>query len=214
MKSIILFLIIGLGYLLVKTFFDVNESIIDLKSRNQNQMVSWTDTQSNQYLLIRLSDITIPELIPKIYQSISMKIPNYDVHSFQNSAQVIKSLKNGTTQIIREPILAIKATHAIKLTNNKFITGSIRDVGISPNKTPILIPYLSNFETGTNKLAGSPIKNRIIQMDKILYLDQDHREPIRVDGLGKLYLAQIYTHMDIPIYVLEPQGSNSNLIQF
>lgn len=48
---------------------------------------------------------------------------------------------------------------------------AVRVVGETDKKKTVLIPYSSHLD-GT-KLDGNTIKGRIIQMDKLLYLDQD-----------------------------------------
>lgn len=221
-KILIIILILTLVYLAYIALFTkemaICETMINLTDnvKNQNQYVTYTDKNKVDYVMIRLGDIKDDrgepnrELISQLYENISKLIPDYDKHVGQDTKQVVESLQKGTTQILREPILAIKAVDAIKLTYNNLITVAVRDVGEVNKKKTILIPYSSHLE-GV-KLEGNTIKNRIIQLDKLLYLDQDSKVPSSVIELNKLYLQEIDQHDDIKIYVLKASGEDSNQI--
>ncbi len=221
-KILTIILILAMIYLAYIALFTkqmtICETMINLTDnvKNQNQYVTYTDKNKVDYVMIRLSDIKDDNgepnrpLIAHLYEQISKILPDYDKHVGQDTKQVVKSLQKGTTQILREPILAIKAVDAIKLTHNNLITVAVRDVGNVDKKKTILIPYSSHLD-GT-KLDGNTIKGRIIQLDKLLYLDQDNKEPSSVMELNKLYLQEIYQQADIKIYILKASGESSNEI--
>lgn len=221
-KILTIILILGILYLAYIAVFTnkptVCETMINLTDnvKNQNQYITYTDKNKIDYVLIRLSDIKDNKgnpdmkLMATLYEKISKLVPNYDKHVGQNTKQIVESLQKGTTQIIREPILAIKAVDAVKLTHNNLITVSLRDVGESNKKKTVLIPYSSHLENA--KLDGRNIKGRIIQLDKLLYLDQDKHEPSTIIELNKLYLHEIHHHDDIKIFILKSTGQNSNEI--
>jgi hypothetical protein len=221
-KILIIILIIVILYLAYIALFTkdmaICETMINLTDdvKNQNQYVTYTDKNKIDYVMIRLSDIKNDKnevdrvLISQLYEKISKVIPDYDKHVGQDTKQVVESLLKGTTQIIREPILAIKAVDAIKLTHNNLITVAVRDVGEVDKKKTVLIPYSSQLDG--IKLDGNTIKGRVIQMDKLLYLDQDSKDPSTVMELNKLYLQEIHQHSNINIYVLKAIGESSNEI--
>lgn len=215
-KILIIILILTLVYLAYIALFTKQmtmcETMINLTDniKNQNQYITYTDKNNIDYVMIKLGDIKDYKgepnrlLISQLYEKISKLIPDYDKHVGQDTKQVVESLQKGTTQILREPILAIKAVDAIKLTHNNLITASVRDIGEIDKKKTILIPYSSHLEHA--KLEGNMIKNRIIQLDKLLYLDQDNKTPSSIIELNKLYLQELYQYSDIKIYILKDSG--------
>ena len=214
---ILILAIVYLGYIFTERVA-ICETMINLTDsvKNQNQYVTYTDTNKIDFVMIRLEHIkgdngeTNRPLISQLYEKVSELIPDYDKHVGQETKQVVESLQKGTTQIMREPILAIKAVDAIKLTHNNLITVSIRDVGDFDNKKTILIPYTSHL--ADSKLDGNTIKGRIIQLDKILYLDQESRDPSTIMELNKLYLHEIHQENGIKIYAIKGSGEDSNEI--
>lgn len=221
-KILTLILIFGLLYLVYVALFtdrkSICETMINLtdNTKNKNQYVTWTDANKNDYVLIRLSDIKDDngqvhrQLSSQLLDSLSKLIPDYDKHVGQNTKQAVESLKNGNTQLIREPIVAIKATDAIKLTRNNIISVSVRDVISNGNMNTILIPHSSHIEG--NNLDGHPIKNRIIKLDKLLFLDYDNVTPSPIMELNRLFLQEIHEENNIKIYALRANGDDSNQI--
>jgi hypothetical protein len=206
-KTLILMLILYLFYLVFFTKFSFAcETMIDLKALRVNQHITFADKNNIKYVIIRLSSIVNAnnesnnELISNLYEKISKSEQNYDTFTEQDSKFVIESLKKGYTQIIREPLLAIKITDAKKLTNDNIITGSIRNV----NNKSILLPFLS--KNNPIDLDGNIINNRIIKLDKLLFLDQDSKVPSNISDLKKVYLHPIYKVGDIDIYLIKDSG--------
>ena len=221
-KILTIILILAMFYLVYIALFtnkmSVCETMINLTDgvKNQNQYVTYTDKNKNDFVMIRLEHIkgdngeTNRTLISQLYEKISKSIPDYDKHVGQDTKQVVESLQKGTTQIMREPILAIKAVDAVKLTHNNLLTVSIRDVGEVNNKKTVLIPYSSHLDG--IKLEGNTIKGRVIQSDKILYLDQESKDPSSIMELNKLYLHEIHQENGIKIYIMKSVGEGSNEI--
>lgn len=216
---ILILLLVYLAYIALFTNkMSICETMINLTDnvKNQNQYVTYTDKNKVDYVMIRLSDIKNEKgeanrpLIAKLYEKISKLVPDYDKHVGQNTNQVVESLQKGTTQILREPILAIKAVDAVKLTHNNLITVAVRDLGDADKKKTVLIPYSSHLAGA--KLEGNTIKSRVIQLDKILYLDQDNRDPSTIMELNKVFLQEIHQQSDIKIYALKSSGEGSNEI--
>ena len=221
-KILIIILILAIFYLAYISLFtnqvSICETMINLTDnvKNQNQYVTYTDKNKIDYVMIRLFDIKNElgeinrNLISQLYEKISKLLPDYDKHVNQDTKQIIESLQKGNTQILREPILAIKAVDAIKLTHNDFITVSVRDIGDVEKKKTVLIPYSSHLDGG--KLDGNNIKGRVIQLDKLLYLDQENKTASSIMELNKLYLQEIHQEKGINIYVLKSSGEVSNEI--
>lgn len=221
-KILIIILILAIFYLAYISLFtnqvSICETMINLTDnvKNQNQYVTYTDKNKIDYVMIRLFDIKNElgeinrNLISQLYEKISKLLPDYDKHVNQDTKQIIESLQKGNTQILREPILAIKAVDAIKLTHNDFITVSVRDIGDVDKKKTVLIPYLSHLDGA--KLDGNNIKGRVIQLDKLLYLDQENKTASSIMELNKLYLQEIHQEKGINIYVLKSSGEVSNEI--
>jgi hypothetical protein len=221
-KILTLILILGLIYLAYIAIFtdepSICETMINLTDgvKNQNQYVTYTDKDKNDYVMIRLNDIKDStgqpnrKFISEVYERISKIIPDYDKLVGQDTKQVIESLEKGSTQIIREPIVAIKAVDAVKLTRNTLISVSVRDLGEGDKKKTILIPHSSRLE-GT-KLEGNTIKGRIIQLDKILFLDQDSKDASSIFELNKLFLQEIIQFDGVKVYVLKADGEGQNEI--
>lgn len=214
------FLILVIGYLVYIAIFtnkNICENMIDLSEnlKNKNQFISFYDNSGNTYVMIRLFDIFNKDnnnlLVADIYDKISQSIPDFDKHVNQNSKNIKELLKKYNTQLSREPILLIKSTDTVEITNNKFISGAVRDIGTQNNKKTIIIPYNSTIEE--SNLHGSPIKNKIIQLDKLLFLDTDDKNSSSIQTLNKIYLKPIYKINNINIYLPMDIGDSSNEIK-
>jgi len=211
-KTLLLMFILYLFYFIFTNFSCRRETMIDL-SLTQNQYISYSDKNNVNYVMIRLTDIVNEnnepnyELISNIYENISKSEDNFDNLAQQNSKLAIESIKKGPTQIIREPLLAVKINDVNKLTNNNIITGSLRNL---PNNKIILAPFLS--KNNPNNLEGKNISNRIIKLDKILFLDITDKMPSDISDLKKVYLQPIYRVNNIDIFLIKDNGTPSNEI--
>ena len=186
------------------------ESMINLSEqmKNKNQYISYTDKNKQNYVMIRLNDLkntngeSDRELMSKVYESISKSEEGYDKLSGQDSHLIIESLKKGYTQIIREPILAIKSSDVEVLTKNNILSGSVRNI---TDTDSILIPFSSKIVNFN--LDGKIINGKIIKLDKLLYLEEDSKTPSFIKGLNKIYLQPIYQTNGKDIYIIKEIGN-------
>lgn len=218
MKLLNVILILLFAYLIFIALFtnktSVCEPLIDLDAsqNNVNQSITYKDNDGNEYVMLRLEDIKNIDgqpdksLISQIYGKIAQSIPNYETLSEQNSVVTQESLLTSQTQLIREPILAIKKSDIAKLAQNNVLSAAVRIVG----NRQILIPHSSVLRGQT--VYGEKISNRIISADTILFLDYISKMPASIDDLKYLYLEEIHEHDGIKINVLRINGDVSKKV--
>ncbi len=219
-KTLIIILIILLCYLAFIGIFTnrktICEPMININEKT-NQYISWINENKEEFVPIRYSHIVNSNgeldwvLIQRLFEEL-ITAPYKDFVDQDAITRVVNSASNSKNYIFeKEPIFLIKAPQTILLTHNKTITA----VPIKTNtENTILLPRESVFNPTERKLENDvAIKDKIINLNKILLLDSDRltndnslEKPAIYTSFTNCSLKQIYEHQigneKIPIYIL------------
>ncbi len=221
-KTLIIILIIMLCYLGFVGIFTnrktICEPMININEKT-NQYISWINGNKEEFAPIRYSHIVNSNgkldwaLVQRLFGALS-STPYKDLVGQDAINRVVNynvtDSSSGIT-IDREPIFLIKASQAILLTRNKTITA----IPIKTNTgNTVLLARESTFNPTEKKLENDDaIKNKIINLNKVLLLDSDKltddssiEKPAIYTSFTKCSLKKIHDHQidneQVPIYVL------------